>query len=142
MAPCPFCGTPNTEMRTLEGGKTRYYVACFDCGSRGAVAVAEETAVLLWNQRAAPPLVEWIAVSERLPEPDQFVLAAIEWDRPGNWVQKVACYEPRHYDTKYTGGFRVFGGSWCPSHWMPLPAPPGQERPVLIAEGLERRSVV
>ncbi|HFZ2130246.1 TPA: DUF551 domain-containing protein [Klebsiella pneumoniae] len=40
-----------------------------------------------------------------------------EW-ATGDWRRKVG--HVRHED----GGWNIYGGSWAPTHWMPLPAAP------------------
>jgi hypothetical protein len=69
----------------------------------------------------------WVSVEDRVPGPDVgIVLAAFEMDSPGDWRMKCASYEPECPDLniRQQGGWRIFGGGWRPSHWMPLPAPP------------------
>ncbi|MBB3010695.1 hypothetical protein [Cupriavidus alkaliphilus] len=44
------------------------------------------------------------------------VLVAVEFDGPNDWRIKVGALQQGHW--------RIFGGSWTPSHWMPLPAAP------------------
>ncbi|MGY0151839.1 DUF551 domain-containing protein [Edwardsiella tarda] len=61
----------------------------------------------------------WIAVSDRVPDSDTDVLCACEFDGPGDWRKKVG-YLP-------SGKWIVYGASWEPTHWMPLPAAPQQE---------------
>lgn len=61
----------------------------------------------------------WIPVSERMPEKADEVLCAKEFDGPGDWRQKVGYY--------LAGKWTVYGASWTPTHWMPLPAAPQQE---------------
>ncbi|HDG9775851.1 TPA: DUF551 domain-containing protein [Raoultella planticola] len=58
----------------------------------------------------------WIPVSERMPEKADEVLCAKEFDGPGDWRQKVGYY--------LAGKWTVYGASWTPTHWMPLPAAP------------------
>lgn len=67
--------------------------------------------------KAAPqPLTEWQPI-ETAPR-DQFLLLATEFDCPGDWRIKVGEYRTR------TRSWHVFGASWTPTRWMPLPAPP------------------
>jgi hypothetical protein len=74
---------------------------------------------------------EWIAVSERLPEPNVCVLTwsergGIGWDAydEGGWIEHentVALYEecaPKDISTL---------GSFEPTHWQPLPTPPASD---------------
>ncbi|EIX9131053.1 DUF551 domain-containing protein [Klebsiella pneumoniae] len=61
---------------------------------------------------------KWIPASERLPIPGVDVLVAKEFFGPGDWRRKVG--HVRHED----GGWNIYGASWAPTHWMPLPAAP------------------
>ncbi|WP_308872364.1 DUF551 domain-containing protein [Klebsiella variicola] len=61
---------------------------------------------------------KWIPVSERMPIPGVDVLVAKEFFGPGDWRRKVG--HVRHED----GGWNIYGASWEPTHWMPLPATP------------------
>ncbi|HDS9360791.1 TPA: DUF551 domain-containing protein [Enterobacter chengduensis] len=61
----------------------------------------------------------WVACSERLPEWSDDVLCATEFDGPGDWRKKVGYW--------HCGKWVIYGGSWTPTHWMPLPAAPQQE---------------
>lgn len=58
----------------------------------------------------------WIPVSERMPEGSEEVLCAKEFDGPGDWRKKVGYW--------LAGKWTVYGASWTPTHWMPLPAAP------------------
>lgn len=49
---------------------------------------------------------------------NEIVLVAAEFDGPGDW--RIKC----GYLDGQTAKWRVFGASWEPTHWMPLPAPP------------------
>ncbi|EPY7191743.1 DUF551 domain-containing protein [Klebsiella quasipneumoniae] len=60
----------------------------------------------------------WIPVSERIPIPGVDVLVAKEFFGPGDWRRKVG--HVRHEDS----GWNIYGASWTPTHWMPLPAAP------------------
>lgn len=61
----------------------------------------------------------WIPVSERIPEGSEEVLCTKEFDGPGDWRKKVGYW--------HEGKWVVYGASWTPTHWMPLPAAPQQE---------------
>ena len=61
----------------------------------------------------------WVACSERMPEWSDDVLCATEFDGPGDWRKKVGYW--------HDGKWVIYGGSWTPTHWMPLPAAPQQE---------------
>lgn len=58
----------------------------------------------------------WIPVSERMPDDNSDVLCTAEFDGPGDWRRKVGYW--------YEGEWVVYGASWTPTHWMPLPAAP------------------
>lgn len=58
----------------------------------------------------------WIPVSERIPDGSEEVLCAKEFDGPGDWRQKVGY--------RLAGKWTVYGASWTPTHWQPLPAAP------------------
>lgn len=61
----------------------------------------------------------WVACSERMPEGSEEVLCTKEFDGPGDWRKKVGYW--------LAGKWTVYGASWTPTHWMPLPAAPHQE---------------
>ncbi|WBA60309.1 DUF551 domain-containing protein [Citrobacter sp. 21OH12SH02A-Citro] len=58
----------------------------------------------------------WIPVSERMPDDSSDVLCTAEFDGPGDWRRKVGYW--------HEGKWVVYGASWTPTHWMPLPQPP------------------
>ena len=60
--------------------------------------------------------MEWQPI-ETAPK-DEMLLLAGEFDCQGDWRIKVGYWDE---DTKK---WKVFGASWTPSHWMPLPDPP------------------
>lgn len=60
----------------------------------------------------------WIPVSERMPEGSEEVLCTKEFDGPGDWRKKVGYW--------LAGKWTVYGASWTPTHWMPLPVAPQQ----------------
>lgn len=66
----------------------------------------------------APTQDTWIPVSERMPEGSEEVLCTKEFDGPGDWRKKVGYW--------HEGKWVVYGASWTPTHWMPLPAAPQQ----------------
>ncbi|WP_193147365.1 DUF551 domain-containing protein [Enterobacter hormaechei] len=65
----------------------------------------------------------WVACSERMPPPKTGVIVGCWFGR--NWATKWATYLPYHPDA-HQSGFLMPGGSWTPTHWMPLPAAPQQ----------------
>lgn len=58
----------------------------------------------------------WIPVSELMPDDNSDVLCTAEFDGPGDWRRKVGYW--------HEGKWVVYGASWTPTHWMPLPAAP------------------
>jgi hypothetical protein len=96
---------------------------CIDAATamRGIVGLVDP-----WPASSA--MGNWINCSDRLPptlparDRSEFVLVACEFDRPGDWRIKMG----QHYHHE---GWKLFGASWTPSHWMPLPAPPGAASP-------------
>lgn len=49
---------------------------------------------------------------------DEMILLAGEFDYAGDWKIKVGYY---HSEVE---SWKIFGASWKPSRWMPLPAVP------------------
>lgn len=65
----------------------------------------------------------WIQVSERMPPSRHEVLVGCWWGEKPRWCCKWATYIPGHPDAQ-SSGWLIPGGSWTPTHWMPLPAAP------------------
>lgn len=65
----------------------------------------------------------WIPVSERMPPSSHEVLVGRWWGEKPRWCCKWATYIPGHPDAQ-SSGWLIPGGSWTPTHWMPLPAAP------------------
>ncbi|WP_414446084.1 DUF551 domain-containing protein [Citrobacter europaeus] len=82
-----------------------------------AYRAGRESAALAGNSPVIPDT--WIPVSERMPEGGEEVLCTKEFDGPGDWRKKVGYW--------HEGKWVVYGASWTPTHWMPLPAAPQQE---------------
>ncbi|EPC1069808.1 DUF551 domain-containing protein [Enterobacter hormaechei] len=72
----------------------------------------------------AEPVQGWIPCSERMPTPKTGVMVGCWFGR--EWAVKWATYLPYH-PYAHQSGFLMPGGSWTPTHWMPLPAAPQQE---------------
>jgi hypothetical protein len=53
---------------------------------------------------------------ETAPKDGSLMMLAAEFDRPGDWRKKVGGY--------WDGEWNVFGASWIPTRWMPLPPDP------------------
>ena len=62
----------------------------------------------------APSVPEWQPI-ETAPML-KAVLLAVEFDGPGDWCIKCGSF--------YSNEWHVWGASWKPTHWMPLPKPP------------------
>ncbi|WP_423978955.1 dATP/dGTP pyrophosphohydrolase domain-containing protein [Klebsiella aerogenes] len=105
-----------------EGVKERY-LEWAEKTCRAAMLQAEPvtTANKLGNYPVIPNT--WIPVSERMPIPGVDVLVAKEFFGPGDWRRKVG--HVRHEDS----GWNIYGASWVPTHWMPLPAAPQEVKP-------------
>ena len=93
---------------------------------RGAKAWTGVDARGLREGGAAPPTAQAQGWRPLIEAPfDEIVLVAAEFDGPGDW--RIKC----GYLDKQTTSWRVFGASWEPTRWMPLPPPPTS------AEGVE-----
>jgi hypothetical protein len=55
---------------------------------------------------------------ETAPKDEAPVLLACEFDGPGDWRIKLGGWSFER------AAWHIFGASWKPSHWMPLPKPP------------------
>ena len=99
----------------------------------------EQAKAYFWARKALrftlTPQNEWVAVEERLPEPDfpgqqrGFYLVALS-----NGTVKELMYEFRHYENM------MFDVGWHETaypvtHWMPLPTPPDRRPPEGEANG-------
>lgn len=65
----------------------------------------------------------WIPVNEQMPPSRHEVLVGCWWGEKPRWCCKWATYIPGHPDAQ-SSGWLIPGGSWTPTHWMPLPAGP------------------
>lgn len=74
----------------------------------------EAAAVLALS--AAPQSDGWRPIAEA-PK-DEVVMLAAEFDRPGDWRMKCGYYQTE------SGEWRVWGASWKPTMWRPIPTPP------------------
>lgn len=71
---------------------------------------------------------KWIPVSEQMPPSRHEVLVGCWWGEKPRWCCKWATYIPGHPDAQ-SSGWLIPGGSWTPTHWMPLPAAPQEVKP-------------
>ncbi|KAE9794107.1 DUF551 domain-containing protein, partial [Escherichia coli] len=62
----------------------------------------------------------WIPVSERMPDKGTDVIVATQFFGPGDWRTKIG-----HINSD--GMWHIYGASWTPTHWQPLPSAPKQE---------------
>lgn len=106
------------DVTEVDEAWARGFNAC-----RAAMLQAEPvtTANKLGNSPVIPG--KWIPVSEQMPIPGVDVLVAKEFFGPGDWRRKVG--HVRHEDS----GWNIYGASWAPTHWMPLPAAPQEVKP-------------
>ncbi|WP_244105821.1 DUF551 domain-containing protein [Burkholderia ambifaria] len=73
------------------------------------------------GRRTTPDREAWISVDKRLPPQETGVLVAAQFDHANDWRIKVG-------GLSCEGVWTVFGASWTPSHWMPLPTAPNGEK--------------
>jgi len=73
------------------------------------------------GRRTTPDREAWISVDDRLPPRETGVLVAAQFDHANDWRIKVG-------GLSNEGVWTVFGASWTPSHWMPLPTAPNGEK--------------
>ena len=89
-----------------------------------SMATSTGNSVIQWAADEIARLREerrWIPVTERLPDRDRYrsVIVALTPDSRGNVeVCEAAHYKGSDFETEY--------GVYECSHWMPLPAPPGE----------------
>ncbi|MBB1060373.1 Lar family restriction alleviation protein [Marilutibacter spongiae] len=139
LAACPFCDTTEPEIYPLNRERTLWVA---DCGNPGCVTRVEDRysseaeAIAAWNRRS-PRITRALAL-----------LAAVEsGEIAGTWrpietapkdgVTPILVHESgigesyialRPIDCPDDAAATMFGHSACyPTHWMPLPSPPGTE---------------
>jgi len=91
LKPCPFCGSKRIIIYDRGSNKGKFAI-CTESKVSTNVADREEDAVYLWNKRAeelrsncevlrskcqALPSMQWIPVSERLPEDEEIYLVRV-----------------------------------------------------------------
>lgn len=111
------------EFMAAESIKSGDYPDGWQCKASNAAHEYAQTcrAAML---HGAEPVQGWIPCSERMPTPKTGVMVGCWFGR--EWAVKWATYLPYHPDANQNG-FLMPGGSWTPTHWMPLPAAPQQE---------------
>lgn len=62
----------------------------------------------------------WLSI-ETAPKDGTIIILAGEFDYPGDWRIKMGYWD--EFDNRWY----LFGGSWIPKKWMPLPAAPQSE---------------
>ncbi|MDU4210403.1 MAG: DUF551 domain-containing protein, partial [Finegoldia magna] len=90
---------------------------------RELAAAPHDTPALNSVQSVDSVADRWIPVSERMPPSRHEVLVGRWWGEKPRWCCKWATYIPGHPDAQ-SSGWLIPGGSWTPTHWMPLPAAP------------------
>ena len=73
--------------------------------------------------------MEWQPIETAPKDGKRHMLFAAEFDRPGDWRIKMG------YWSEGYKSWQLFGGSWKPTHWMPLPPPPSNAGIHRAAEG-------
>ena len=66
--------------------------------------------------------MEWQPIETAPKDGKRHMLFAAEFDRPGDWRIKMG------YWSEGYKSWQLFGGSWKPTHWMPLPPPPSNAK--------------
>lgn len=98
----------NEAIKSMRGSAATY--------ARVLAAAPHDTPALNSLQSVDSVAGKWIPVSERMPDDNSDVLCTAEFDGPGDWRRKVGYW--------HEGKWVVYGASWTPTHWMPLPAAP------------------
>ncbi|AGK49267.1 hypothetical protein BTI_1952 [Burkholderia thailandensis MSMB121] len=93
-----------------------YYTGRLDEACSGTTSSQPAAAPIPANETGAEG-TNWIPVSHKLPARGEGVLVAVQFDHADDWRMKVGGLSDE-------GTWTVFGASWTPSHWMPLPPPP------------------
>lgn len=109
----------NNDMSSIERG-TVAMRAWNACRAAMLAAAPHDTPALNSLQSVDSVAGKWIPVSERMPEGSEEVLCAKEFDGPGGWRKKVGYL--------LAGKWTVYGASWAPTHWMPIPNSPQEAK--------------
>lgn len=114
--PCPFCGSGAIECEELGYNGLGHH-ACGECGAHGPIAEKTvEASLALWDKRAP----SWQPI-ESAPKDRLLLLSRFDWPRALGVPApvKVGGWREREWE--------IFGASWRPTHWMPIPKTPEQE---------------
>lgn len=103
------------DMNLYQKSFAQGYNACRNAMLHGAEAVSNRDELPLDYLQGHKDGLEWAAQ-----------LAEANHPQTGDWRMKWATYIPWHPDTN--DGWLIPGASWKPSHWMPLPEPPQEEK--------------
>ncbi|WP_232764418.1 DUF551 domain-containing protein [Enterobacter sp. FB] len=114
-APPAPVGPGETAVMPDYPGYTMTQRECYQAGKKAGMDEAG-------NSPAIPD--GWVACSERMPPLKTGVIVGKWIGR--SWATKWATYIPSHPEAN-SHGFIMPGGSWEPTHWMPIPAAPQQE---------------
>jgi Lar family restriction alleviation protein len=116
LAPCPFCGGPaSLNNSQVDEDANEYWVICEGCGavvsnSQNGCHADEEAAITAWNRRAPG----WRPISEAPRDGSQFL----------GW------FEGSTVQIWWMGQGGLWGNDFWegkePTHFMPLPPPPGK----------------
>jgi len=110
---------PENSTKTAWPGNYKFYHV--QCAWEAWQAAIASMAASQWR-----PLIE--------APVDDIVMVAAEFDGPGDW--RIKC----GYLDKQTQQWRVFGASWEPTRWQPLPAPPTpQDTPIAALAAKETK---
>lgn len=140
LKPCPFCGEnpmiddiePHEHLIVFDGEKMPDHLGStvIECGcGAGLIDDTRLKVIERWNTRVSTPkpheirdsegkqrsLTDWQPI-ETAPKDGTSLLIAGRFGWRGDWNVKIG-----HWRENY--GF-MYGLSFVPSHWMPLPPPP------------------
>lgn len=121
--PCPFCG--HVGLHFEDGSTYRWGIAsCGACGATGGEVRRNypddgkwhADAIREWNRREP----SWQPIETAPKDGTLVLLCCVGWPhsvlRDEPWPIKVGGWWKSHWD--------IFGASWEPTHWMPLPEGP------------------
>lgn len=109
LKPCP-CGGIVYTGEYLFDAETQWSAGCLDCGRSSGKHADEASAIAAWNRRA--PVSNWQPI-ETAPSGNVLLYYPAKQNRSGNVLPErivVGC---------------AGGTSRKPTHWIPLPNPPG-----------------